>query len=422
MNSDKVYFGWWIVLGVFLSFSVSTGVFIIYNMGVFIKPIAETLSVSRGKVTFGVTIATMMGLISLPIIGRLVDRFGPVKVLLPSIFALAACLASMYWVTNLVIFYIICGCMNTFGTGIGPVSLVSVIVRWFDKRRGIALGLALCGMGLGATVMPLVSQALISRYGWQTTFIVLAAVVLVVALPVWKFILRDKPEDLGLRVDGDAVLGVNAPRAPLLGISIKDALRSKVFWLMAVSFFLTAAVIPGTLIHMVPMLTDRGFTPEQASHYAAITGISLMVGRIISGYSLDVLFAPYVAIVFWVLPVVGVYQLSTGVADHFLVPAVVAIGLALGAEFELIAYFVGRYFGLKNYGVIYGIMFSAFSLGAGAGPAMIGHLFDLQGSYLFLPWLYVGAVSVACVFMLFLGGYPDWSRSVVGGNNTTATA
>ncbi|MBF8721786.1 MFS transporter [Pseudomonas guariconensis] len=422
MNSPKVYYGWWIVLGVFLSFSVSTGVFLIYNMGVFIKPIAETLSVSRGEVTFGMTIATMMGLISLPIIGRLVDRFGPIRILLPSIFALAACLASMYWVTNLVIFYIICGCMNTFGAGIGPVSLVSVIVRWFDRRRGIALGVALCGMGLGATVMPLVSQALIDRYGWQTTFVVLAVVVLFVALPVCKFILRDKPEDLGLHLDGDAVLGVKATRAPLLGMNIRDALKARLFWLMAISFFLTAAVIPGTLIHMVPMLTDRGFTPEQASHYAAITGISLMVGRIISGYSLDRLFAPYVAIVFWILPAVGVYQISTGVADHFLVPAVVAIGLALGAEFELIAYFVSRYFGLKNYGVIYGIMFSAFSLGAGAGPALIGHLFDLQGSYLFLPWLYAGAVSLACVFVLFLGGYPDWSKSTNSDSKSPAIA
>src|SRR5580704_8745770 len=190
----------------------------------------------------------------------------------------------------------------------------------------------------------------------------------------------------------------------LPGLTAREARREPRFWLLATAFFLVAMALLGSSAHVVPLLTDRGLSPVAATATFGLFGLFTLAGRLLSGYLIDRIFAPYIATVFWLAPIGGFALLTSGYG--FLPGVGVAlIGLGLGTEVDLIAFMISRYLGLRSFGALYGLFFMAFALGGAIGRFLGGYLFDLAGSYNAALIGAGGALLIAVILVNRLGAY-----------------
>jgi MFS family permease len=251
----------------------------------------------------------------------------------------------------------------------------------------------MAGVGLGSALLPMLAQALIAEYGWRAAYQIIGVLVFVIAFPSMAFLVGAREAEAS---DG--------PRqAP--GLTASDALRTGAFWILAVSFLFVAMAASGMMAHLVPLLGDRGVKPGLATLTVSMSGIALIVGRLIAGYLLDRLFAPRVAMMFFAAPLIGILILIAGGGIGWMLAAAVLVGLGLGAEVDLIAYLISRYFGLRSFGEIYGYLFAAFMMGGGAGPFVMGSSYTLFADYTPALCLFVIALLAACLLVLRLGAY-----------------
>lgn len=410
-GKKRIFYGWWIILvagvGLFLSY-ISV---VSFTFGVFINSLGREFNWSRGQISLAFSLSLMAMCAAMPLIGRLVDRLGARKVILPSVLAFGLCLISLYFLsTSLWHFYAIYLIMGIVGGGSGQIPYSRVISQWFDRRRGLALGLAMVGAGLGSFIMPYAAHELISNAGWRAAYLYMGFVVIMVTIPVVALALKEKPETMGLLPDGQVLRddSIAEQSRAEFGMSCREALRSGIFWLMCFAFFLVAMSVIGCLIHLAPMLTDRGVSPGSAAFAASLLGGSLILGRVGAGYLLDRFFASYVAVCFFCGAALGVLLLWAGAAGSLAFAAALLLGLGLGAEGDIMAYLVSRYFGLRAFGEIYSYAMISFTLGGVVGPLFMGLGFDATGSYRLVLGAFLMAALTAAALMTRLGPYRSW--------------
>jgi MFS family permease len=181
--------------------------------------------------------------------------------------------------------------------------------------------------------------------------------------------------------------------------------------MLAAVFIVLSFVLNGMLAHLVPMLVDRGMDTKIAAAVAATEGITVFFSRIVIGYLIDHIFAPFVAVIFFSLSAVGMGLFAAGAVDTMAFVGAVCVGLSLGAEIDLLAYLTGRYFGLKSFGTAYGFLFSAVLAGSAIGPLAFGIGFDTTGSYVSILTICVAMNILAVILTAFLGRYPDWEKA-----------
>jgi MFS family permease len=405
--SPRFFYGWWIVViaGIGLCFGYAP--IIVYSTSLFIKPLAQELHSNRASISFAFTLANLMASISSPLTGRLADRFGARRVILIASAIFASLLISAPLLSaKLWSFYVFYGLLGFVGNGAAPIPYGRVISRWFDRRRGLALGLTLFGIGSGAILMPALAQRLIALIGWRSTYTVMGLLVLTVSLPVVGLFLKESPEEMGLLPDG-APLARNATEKQNSGegLTWRDARRSATFWLMVGAVFLVGASVHGCVLHLAPMLSDRGVSPHRVAQAITFLGSALMIGRVVSGYLLDRFFAPRVAMCIFGAAACGIVLLQTAPGSRLVFLAAFLIGLGMGAEADIIAYLVSRYFGLRSFGEIYGYAFASYTLAGALGPWLMGLGFDRSGSYGSVLVGFLLAIFLAVVLMTRLGPY-----------------
>ena len=206
--SGRIFYGWWNVVASAVGMASCAAVFTGFAFGVFVLPMQNAFGWSRGEISFALTVVTITNVIVSPIVGTLMDRLGVKKVLLPSVVCLGLLLASLSQLTDrLWQFYLTYGLLTLLGAGTLPQSFSRVVVAWFFRRRGLALGLSLAGYGIGATLIPSLSQRLIDGFGWREAYVVLGAGVLVITLPLLAWLMRESPEAMGMTRDGDPAAG-----------------------------------------------------------------------------------------------------------------------------------------------------------------------------------------------------------------------
>ncbi|AWI54497.1 MFS transporter [Aquabacterium olei] len=389
---------WWVVVGALLGLTVGNGPVMQFTFGVFVKPLTEAFETDRGTVSGALLIGLVATGIATPVIGRLVDRHGTRRVALPAIVLFALCMMAIGWVAqsplSLMLAYGVCGVV---AAGQTPLPYSKAIAMTFDRHRGLALGVATAGVGLGTMLMPMLAQKLISVWGWRGAYIGLGVVTLLVAWPAMRWMVS-APHAVQGRASHKAM-------PAQAGLSRGEAMRTGAFWLLAVSFFAVALAASGVVAHIVPIMTDRGVSPAQATSAISAAGLALIVGRLAAGWLLDRLHGPLVALVFFSLPLIGIGMLLFSTSPALGVPAAVLVGLGLGAEVDLIAFLQSRYLGLKAFGELYGYLFAIFMLGSGLGPFLMGQSFRLQQSYDPALWLLSGGLVLACLAMMRMGPY-----------------
>ena len=384
--------------------ALSAPTFLIYSFGVFIEPLSAGLQTGRGAVSLALSIGLLGNLVAGPVIGILSDRYGSRRMILIGIVALALVLAGFSLVQTVFHLYIASVLLVCLGAGTGPITYTRIIAAWFDKRRGLALGIALIGIGVGGALAPIVSQALIGEYGWRNAYKYLGLIVFVISFPPLFLLLRDRPPKTLNQESTDQAAVQEAP-AEEEGISVREALRTKEFWLLAMGFLVVAMGNSGGLVHLPPLLTDAGLSPERAALYAGLMGVGVTIGRAAGGYLLDIFHAPYVAIGFLIGPFIAYAYFQSGIDPSWAFVPVLLFGIGMGAEFDVIPFLITRYFGLKNFGVIYGINISTFSIGTGLGPAIMGFGYDHYGNYDNSITVAMAALIVGSLLISRLGKY-----------------
>jgi len=249
-------------------------------------------------------------------------------------------------------------------------------------------------------LIPQLAAFLINSLGWRAAYFGLAISVVVLAwLPVLIFVREPSSADAAEHSTATTT------SQGIIGIEAAAALKTRRFWALTTAFFLGVLAINGTIVHIVALLTDRGVTLQAATGALTAAGIAIIVGRIICGWCVDRFWGPYVAICFFILPMLGIALLESSWGNPIPLLGAALCGAGIGAEIDLMAFFVSRYFGLKAYGKIYGLMFMLFNVGTGLGPALSGRAFDIFHSYFQIFMVYEGALAVTCLLFLRLGEY-----------------
>jgi MFS family permease len=409
MSNDRprVFYGWWVVLTVALALFLGPPPIMVFSFGVFLKALSGEFHSGRAAVSLGFTLHNLAGALCAPLAGRLVDRFGGRRVILPSTAIFGTILLSSQFcsgkISQLYVFYLAAGMI---GSGAGPVVYGIVASHWFERRRGLALGLMMFGLGAGALVMPSLAQRLIAHFGWRGAYAAIGAAVLIISLPVMAVFLKDTPQRMGLLPDGTTRVRTPTVGEDLdQGLTWHDAWNTWTFWLLLCAFILVSASVQGCFIHMAAMLSDRGSTPEASALATSLVGAALLIGRVGTGYLLDRFFAPRIAALAFGAAAVGIALLwaTSAIAPAF--AAAFLVGLGLGAEVDIIAFLTSRYFGLRSFGVIYGFIFAGFGLAGGLGVYLMGAAFDVRGSYTLPLAAFFIATLVAVLLMSQLGPY-----------------
>src|ERR1700677_3126175 len=403
----RIFYGWVIVFTAGIGLLLGYAPVFVYSFSVFIRSLAQDFHSSRTSISFAFTLANLMQSAGAPLIGRMVDRVGARKVVVPLTVIFGLILISFkYFSTSLWHLYAFFIVMGLIGTGTAPVPYGIVVSRWFDKRRGLALGLMMMGLSLGAILMPPIAQRLILLFGWRTAYAVVGFVVLAISVPVVAIFLKDSPQKMGLRPDGVRDLNTGSEdRGNEPGLSCSVARRQPAFWFLASAFFLVGASVHACVIHLVPMLTDHGISVERAAFASSLLGVALLIGRVFSGYFLDRFFGPHVAILLFSGVAVGIVLLWAGTGGSLPLLAAFLVGLGMGAEADIIAYLTSRYFGLRSFGEIYGYLFATFTLAGALGPVLMGVGFDHLGSYRAPLLFFLAATLVATALLTRLGPY-----------------
>ncbi|MBU3671139.1 MAG: MFS transporter [Sinobacteraceae bacterium] len=399
----------------------------LFAIGIFQGPITKEFGWSQTQYAVVTLVGTIVTVISSLYIGRLFDRQGVRRWALLGIVLFALALISLYWLTpNPLHFYAVFALMPLIGAGTSSVAYSRVIAAWFDRRRGQAFGAALAGIGIGGAVLSSVSQYLISTVGWRGAYVGLGVLTLVLTLPIVFWKLRDSPSDVGLGLDGDVPQGRAAAvgqagtdaasSGPAMvverfGYDARESRRQWRFWQMFIAFLLLSFGIGGVLIPLVPILRARGITPEQAAAVQGALGLALIVGRAFAGFLMDRFFAPLVAAAILVFPLIGVTLLALDATGTTALIAAVCIGLAAGAELDVIAVLITRYFGNFAYGENYGWQYAAWTFGSGTAVIVTNSVFDSLGTHTPALWVYVGMFVLSGLMLLRLGRYPELPRA-----------
>jgi MFS family permease len=400
----------WLIIGICL-IGISTGpaAFGLASLGLVINAFQHDFGWTRGEVSGAASLMMLCTALSLPLVGKLVDKFGARRVLIPSVIALGLCLLAIPFVVTKVwqfmAAYILIG---TVAAGANSVPYMRILASWFDRSRGLAIGIAGSGTGLGFAYVPLVGQAASNHFGWHGVYVALALIMLCVTLPMVLFLLKEKTADQP-NADSDSLVPEVNP-ADALGDTLKQAMGKRDFWVLVSVFVSLAFVLYGLIPHMVPLLTDRGMTPEAAATMASIFGFATFGGRILIGFLVDRFDARRIAVIFFGLSALGMALLATPLPTWALIFPALLLGGSLGAEVDMLAYLTSRYFGLKSFAQIFGVLFSAVMVAMGLGPVAFGAVYDLTGSYQIMLAIGAPVCILAAGLMLILRPFGERRR------------
>ena len=404
---DLGYYGWRVVLAACLGVMAGFGSLFVYTFAVFVKPLGAEFGWSREAISRGFAIAAVtVGLCS-PLLGRWIDRFGPRRIILPCMTVFGCGMASLALLRSTVWqFYATCFVLGLVGNGAAHLAYSRSISTWFQRRLGTALAFVMVGAGLGAMILPVLAQTIISRAGWRAAYLSLGCVALLLGLPLSWLYVRDRTELRRPSANRDSVPIASAP-VEHFGMTWQQGLGSFAFWIIVTVLCVSSISMNGAITQMSALLTDRGITAGRAALCASVLGGSSVLGRIGVGWLLDRFFGGRVAFVISLTTASGIFLLAR--ANSFSIGCVAAalIGIGAGGEAAITPYLLTGYFGLRGFSTLYGITWTFYAAAAAIGPVILGRAFDSTGSYASLLVILAAALALAAAMNLLLPKYAN---------------
>lgn len=425
--------GWRIVLLALVGASTTVSVTLLYGFGALVLPLQAAFGWNRGDLQIAISCLSGGVVVASQLAGWFNLRWGMRRVTLVSLplvalafFAATRVHGSIGWLYLAYFLIPIAGAGTTFVTWTQLVSL------WFDRRRGFALAIVLCGSGLAAAILPPLLTWSIGRWDWRAGFVVFGLLPLLLAWPLAWALLLPSPDAAASKavpspgtashanananangnVDADATSSVHADSAGPSTFS--RSVRSRRFWTLNIALTLVVSAVVGMVTNTVPLLRDIGLGAEQASRVFSGFGAALIGGRLLAGYLIDRLWAPGVAAVALAMPAIGCLLLWSADARSStaaLSVAVALVGVGAGAEFDLSAYLVSRYFGTVDYGRLFGIHLGLITAGSMIAPLLFAFMYKTSGGYAPMLIYCVACCIVGPLMLLSLGRQPDEGSS-----------
>jgi len=405
-ESEISYDGWKIVLASFFGIMVSFAAIVPYTFGLFLKPLAMSFGWHREATSAGFSIAALTLAAASPGLGFLLDRYKPRRIVLPCIVIFSAAYASLAWLTpHLLHFYLTFFVIGLVGNGTAYIGYSRAISTWFNRRRGFALSIMLAGTGLGAMLLPLLVQAVITHLGWRAAYLTLGLLAFIVGFPLTAAFVRERP-----------VAHQDRSVSTETGEHVAKALATPAFWIIAATVCLYAFSVNGTIAHLSALLTDRGVSAAGAAWSVSIIGATGLIGRLLTGLFLDRFFGPRVSQIMLLMTVLGIVMLSVANSLTSGLIAAALIGFSMGSEGDITPYLLGRYFGLKRFSTLYALTWTTYAIGGATGPILVGRIFDSMGSYrpLTIQLLALPAL-IPCLLMFALPRYGVPGKDTAGG-------
>ena len=397
---DRLFYGWVIVAAFFIIGVTLYGIHL--SFGVFFKSIETEFGLTRAATSSVVSANMILGGLLAFTAGWALDRYGPrIIILLMGLFAgLSLLLTSQTSATwQLFITYSLLLSMGTGATYVVPMSAVS---RWFDKKRGLALGIAGSGAGLGPLFMAPFATYLITSFDWRMAYIAMGLIAWVLVIPLSR-LLKSDPYEIGALPDG-----AKSPPKDIenkkegiqpTGLSLPQVLKTRSFWLIFFIWLLFASNLFLIMTHLVPHVTDTGFSPVQAATVLSLLGGVTTVGRVVMGSVSDRIGRKLTGVICTLLQTGAMLWLIWSQELWMFYLFALVYGFAFGGFGSSIGALIGDTFGLSRIGAIFGVLEIGWGIGAAIGPAIGGLVFDVTSSY-FMAFLIWAAVMLVITLLI----------------------
>jgi len=402
-SSARIFYGWWIVVAAFLNLFFIVGI-VFYGFPVFYPALAESLGFSRSQLTQGFLLGFLI--VGLPfglVAGAVIDRLGARWIILAGAALVGTSLMLMGFMTRLWHYELLC-IMEVSGYVLaGPIANQVLVARWFEARRGRAMGYAYLGLGLGGVVSPLLVNFLIRTFGWRHSLEFLGALIMVVLIPVGIGLTRSAPADLGLLPDGADIslnMTANLDTVGSATTPLQSAIRSLNFWLILAGSTLVVGAIGAVIQHLILFLKDQGYSAAMASRFFTALLTASLGGRVLVGYLADRFRKKNIMALFYGLLSLSILLLN--LPHHAVVIGVFVLifGFSMGADYMLIPLATAECFGTASLGKILALIIMGYSLGQWGAPWIAGKIFDARQSYE-LAWNIIAVAGLAGAGLIF---------------------
>nr|AJW29353.1 major facilitator superfamily MFS_1 [Sphingomonas sp. NS2] len=389
------------VFGAFVTTSASAIAVMSYSFAAMAPDIQREFGWGRGYASLAITMLSFGTFIACTGGGKVADKFGTMIVSIVSAILCGLVVTGMPWIINSIFTFCICyAFIGILGVGMLPVTLLRPIGRLFNTRRGLATGAVLSGTGVSAIFIPFMTNALVERGGWHLAYIGLSLLIFC-NIPVLWLSLRHYAREERLVLHHVALSQWGCVTQ---GLTLKEARRTATLWKLTAVALLAGTCFAGIVVHLMLAYRDMGASPAHASTLLAVIGFSAIVGRLFTGMLLDRINGPKLGFLVLLMASGGfAVTLAFGLDGAFL--GAVLIGLGYGSEYDIIAYFVGRYFGVLEFGAIYGWLYGFLALGNSIGPLLVGMSYDYGGNYYFALGVATSLICIAAGVTLALGEY-----------------
>ncbi len=394
------YPGWRVAVVCHIGVLTGFAAVFIYSFSFMVKPLQQAFGWDREQIARAFSLAAISVAICSPFIGKLFDRFDPRKLIAGFMTVFGLGMASLAFLTpHLWQLYANAVVIGVAGTGTYQLGYARVIAAWFEKRLGAALSIVVAGSGVGSFIVPPLVAHWLTTYGWRQTYLGLAALPLMVGMPLTLLFART-PREGSEHAPPRAMRGAAAE-----GRTWQQALGSLTFWLLALGVVALSLSENGALAHLAPMLSDHGLKAEQVAFTASLLGIASVTGRFVLGWLLDFVKGSHIAVASLLAAGLGMLLLVHARTFTAAAPAAFVAGLGGGCELDLIPYMLRRYFGLRSFSMLYGLVYSTFAVAGAMAPLVVGHIYDRTGSYTGIMQTFCVVTLVASLAMLALPRY-----------------
>ena len=369
-NEDSPrYTGWKVVAAAFLGVMVGFAGMVPFTFSLFLVPLHSTFGWKREAISRAFGIAALTVALVSPLIGSLLDRLPPRRVILPCIAIFSAAMASFSLLHGTLLqYYGTYFVLGIVGNGTAQLAYSRAVLSWFRQRRGLAIGLMLTGSGAGSIILPMLAQHVITAHGWRAAYAVLGATALA-GLPLTALFMLNRPASQ-MQQPGRAEF----PHATRTG-------SHRTFWLIALPTLLVALSMNALIAHLSALLTSRGISAASAAVTLSIYGASAIAGRLLTGFLLDRISAPNVSCAVLVIASLGVFVEAYANTPAAGWAGALLMGAGSGSEADVVPYMIAMYFDRRRSSTLYGLTWTAYAIGGAIGPVLLGHAYDRSGTY-----------------------------------------
>jgi MFS family permease len=401
--NGETYYGWWIVLAAFLNLFLVVGI-IFYGFPAFYPYFVQDLHFTRAQLTQGFLLGFLFAGLPFGIIaGALIDRVGARAVILAGIALVSGSLILMSRITEFWQFELLCIVEVIGYVFAGPIANQVLVARWFERRRGQAMGYAYLGLGLGGVVAPILVNYLARAIGWRHALELIGAAIAIVLIPTGLWITRSKPADRGIDPTqfGEAPVERKSASPTIASAGVAQASRTAPFWLILLGSTLAIGAIGAVIQHFILFLKDSGYSATVAAHYLSILLTASLAGRVVVGFVADRFSKSFTMAVFYFLIGASVLLLAHPQSAGAVWTFALIFGFSMGADYMLIPLVVSENFGTASLGKILALIIMGYSVGQWAGPWFVGRMFDIHHNY-DLAWKLISIFAMFGSVLIYL--------------------